>query len=201
MKNVHNIIRWIVVIIVSIFALTNAISLFKNVVLKEDTPYVLNYTSFIVASDSMKPKFGIDDFIIDKKINSEKDIDVGDIISYKYGEDIITNRISKIVVQDGEKLYIMKGDNTEIFVTINFLQMRGKYVYKIPYLGKLYKFIRTSLGLSISVAIIIIVIILGIVYEKRKKKKVIEKINEIKEEMENTTTEINKLQSDDANKK
>ena len=129
----------------------------------------------------MYPAINKGDAIIIKKIN-EDDIKVGDVVTFKVDEEIITHRIVGIENNGKENVYITKGDNnnvTDDFV-ISFEDIEGKQILKIPYLGNIVE------GLKNGIIIILVVLIFLIIHlnrleskeksdERREKKKISDK--------------------------
>ena len=68
-----------------------------------------HYHAIVVASGSMTPNLLKGDVVVIEKIN-KKDIQVGDVIAYKYDKRIIIHRLVKIVKVGNEMFYYTKGD-------------------------------------------------------------------------------------------
>ena len=195
---IRKIICWILLIIIAIIAIINVTLLVKNKIFKEKIPYVCGYVPFIMQTDDMKPVINIYDLIIDKEIKSEEDINTGDIISFQYGDKIITQKISKIVIQDGRKNYLMKSENSDNTIVTTFPNMTGKYVFKILYLGQVIEYTRTPFGLVLSIIIIVIPFIIVDLIIKRMR---INKLNKMKEELNQSIKEKQKLEEDENRRK
>ncbi len=113
-----------------------------------------DYDLLLVRSQSMEPAVKMGDMIITGPLNGpiNGDIKPGTIVTYlKLGKVPITHRVLSI---DGEKL-VMKGDAVEDPdpwpVTIS--DVKGVYLFKIPYAGFVLYFIRTKLGWFLSIII------------------------------------------------
>lgn len=122
---------------------------------------IFGYNGFIVLSDSMKATdFDAGDLIIIKKVEFS-DIKEGDIISYISQAqhnymDIVTHKIRRITVnEEGEQGFITYGTTTgvddEIIVTYPYII--GKYQFRIPKVGKILQFVKTTPGYIIFVLI------------------------------------------------
>ena len=83
-----------------------------------------------VSSNSMKPTFKKDDYIVIKK---QSEYEIGDIITYSLEENcLITHRI----IEKYENAFITKGDNNNV--------ADEKKIYKENILGKIIYYIRTG---------------------------------------------------------
>ena len=70
----------------------------------EDTAQVFEYKCFSVSSGGMESTLQIGDLVITKE-KEQKDIKVGDIISFKENKNTITHRVTKIIIEK-MKFYI-----------------------------------------------------------------------------------------------
>lgn len=94
----------------------------------------------------MKPTLNMGDMIINRPLNSplNGEISAGTIVTYKQGQRLVTHRVISI---DGDTL-VTKGDaatEPDIWpVTVS--DVKGTYLFKIPYLGYVSSFVQTKLG-------------------------------------------------------
>lgn len=108
---------------------------------------------FTIVSPSMEPNIMVYDVIVDFKVDSEKELKKGDIITF-YSESIntggytITHRIYDITKVDGETRYVTKGDNNATIDEgyITFEDVVGKVKYIVPKLGKVQFFMSSRVG-------------------------------------------------------
>lgn len=148
----------------------------KSFVYPDKVPDFFGYKPFIVLSGSMEPEFFAGDLVIVREEPAES-LAEGDIISFRQGGAVITHRIQKINLQDGQRIYTTKGDNNNVednfTVTDNMIE--GVYIYKISGLGNGAIFMQTPLGMILFIALPLILFILydflrRRYYERRKKK-------------------------------
>ena len=101
-----------------------------------------DYAMYMVRSESMRPAINIGDLIITGPLNGE--LKTGTIITYEYKKELVTHRVSSI---DGKTL-TTKGDATEDADpwSVAFSDIRGVFLFKIPYVGYLTNFVRTKQG-------------------------------------------------------
>ena len=101
-----------------------------------------DYEAQVVKSESMKPTLSINDVVIIGP--AEGKIKPGTIISYKVDGELVIHRV--VSVEDG--LILTKGDANEDPDTweVPISNVQGVFLCKIPYLGFLSSFVRTSVG-------------------------------------------------------
>ena len=135
-----------------------------------DTAQLFGYRCFSVASGSMEPTLQIGDLIITKE-KEQKDIKVGDIISFKEDNNTITHRVIKVISQNGEILYQTKGDNNNVSdeKNIKYEDVEGVYVNRIPKLGKVYIYIQKT---PVVISILIIMYIVYKIVEIKENRKI-----------------------------
>ena len=106
-----------------------------------------DYEAQVVRSESMKPTLNMGDVVI---IGPVKDpIRPGMIISYQRNEELVIHRVIEV---EGRYLET-KGDAVEDPDPwqVSTIDVQGVFVFKVPYLGFLSSFVRTSLGWSVLV--------------------------------------------------
>lgn len=112
-----------------------------------------DYGLYLVRSESMKPTINMGDLIITGPINGpfNGEIRPGTVVTYEYRKENITHRVKSI---DGQTL-VTKGDATEDPdpwpVTLS--DVRGIYLFKIPYLGYVTNFVQTKTGWFLTVIV------------------------------------------------
>lgn len=174
------IIYVLVYIIIIPILIYNFTLIIKSFIFKDEIPDFFGYKNFVIISESMEPTINVGDSIFVKEV-AEEDLKVNDIISYNINGEIITHRIVKIQNEDGEKVYITKGDNNraEDKWKITYEDIEGKYIFKINGFGKFMEMLKSKVFLGI----LIILIILSIVYNNNlSKKKLIRKEKRLKYE-------------------
>ena len=92
------------------------------------------FQAFSIGSGSMLPNIRIGDVVI---IEKTKDIEIGDIVAYKYNNYVIVHRIVNIEKVEDELYFYSKGDaNTDIDNYIIYEDMIiGEVKLKIPFIG------------------------------------------------------------------
>ena len=112
-----------------------------------------DYNLYLVRSESMKPAINMGDLIINGPLNGSINGEVkpGVIVTYEYSKELITHRVQSI---DGTTL-VTKGDATEgpDPWSVTMSDVKGIYLFKIPYVGFVTQFVRTKLGWFLTIII------------------------------------------------
>lgn len=157
-----SIILWAVILLAALFA-------FTTLATKDDTNVanLAGFTPMIVETDSMAPTFRAGDLIFIRKTDVTA-LKEGDIITFhtiinnEYA--LNTHRIDSIANLEGNRSYTTKGDNNEIADAhvISDGDIVGKYVGKMPGLGKVMDFLSSSMGFLL---IIVLPLLLFFIYQ------------------------------------
>lgn len=158
---VKNIVCWILIVVLAITLL-----IFLTTRIQGNTPTVFGYTIFRITTGSMEPELMVGDVILDKVVDDETEISVGDIITFEGGSQfdgkLVTHKVIKAPYTDsnGDIMLQTHGIANEIDDTpISISQVRAKMVCKIPYIDTLYNLFLTPSGLLILILLIILVFI------------------------------------------
>ena len=151
-KKISGIMFWILLIFITIYS---TFTIAQKLIWKDKTPSFMGYKNFIVLTGSMAPTLNEGDIVIVKETNN---IEVNDIIAFKIENSIVTHRVKEIYQEDNKEYYITKGDanNGTDNELLNKEDIEGKYVFKIPFVGKIVLLFRKPIG------IIILFIMLGL---------------------------------------
>ena len=158
---IKNIICWILIAVLAITLL-----IFLTTRIQGNTPTVFGYTIFRITTGSMEPELMVGDVILDKVVDDETEISVGDIITFEGGSQfegkLVTHKVIKAPYTDsnGDIMLQTHGIANEIDDTpISISQVRAKMLCKIPYIDTLYNLFLTPSGLLILILLIILVFI------------------------------------------
>ena len=95
------------------------------------------YYAIAVATGSMYPNINVGDVVIVDQHRDYKDLEVGQVIAYKYENVVVVHRICDILVVDKDYYFYTKGDNNE--QKDNYIiypeTILGDVKFKIPYIG------------------------------------------------------------------
>ena len=151
--------------ILIILLLTYNISLIiQAVVNPSKTPSFFGIKTYSIISGSMEPTIHTGDIVIAKETNKEN-LQIGDIISFRLGQSVVTHRIIGIEETENGEVYTTKGDknNTEDKVEIKIDLIEGKVIGRIPFMGKIAKLLHGN------ISIIVIILMVYIYYSHTSK--------------------------------
>lgn len=157
-----SIVLWAIILLAALFAFTTLATRDEM-----NVSSLAGFTPMMVETDSMAPTFSAGDLILIKKTDPAS-LKEGDIITFhtiienQYA--LNTHRIDSIVEQNGMRSYITKGDNNDIPDThvIADGDIVGKYVGKVSGLGKVMKFLSSSVGFLV---VIVLPLLLFFIYQ------------------------------------
>lgn len=159
-----SVVLWAVILVAALFAFTTLATRNTNQVAS-----LAGYTPLTVASDSMAPTFRTGDMIVIRKCDPSKLVE-GDIITFhtiinnQYA--LNTHRIAQIHEMNGVRSYVTKGDNNAI-ADVHMIadgDIVGKFVTKIPVMGKVMDFLSSSIGFLVVIVLPLLVFFIYQVY-------------------------------------
>ena len=100
----------------------------------------------------MEPAIQKGDLVITRTTDPAT-LNVGDIISFREGETVITHRIEELTEQNGEPAFITKGDMNQSTdaKTVSYSQVESSYLFKVAGLGDIAMFMQTPVGILVLV--------------------------------------------------
>ena len=111
------------------------------------------YNLYLVRSESMRPAINMGDLIITGPLNGliNGEVKSGTIVTYEKNKELVTHRVQSI---DGEAL-VTKGDAVEDSDPwpVTMSDVRGIYLFKVPFVGFLTSFIQTKIGWFLAIII------------------------------------------------
>lgn len=139
----------------------------------------------VVLSGSMSPTLEVDDLVI---VRARTGYDVGDIVVYQSGKDLIVHRIIEI---NGSEI-ITKGDaNESADIPISISAIKGEVAFSIPKAGVVVNFLKLP---AVGIVLLIGAFVLMEQSFRSEKRVDDEKLDEIKAEIRKLKQE---LESDD----
>jgi len=168
MKKTFKFLYYLVIVLISIVALLLIISIL---------PITGDFKVLAVLSGSMEPAIHTGSVVVIKPAGTYK---IGDIITFgKIGKNqtTITHRIYDIRLQEGQPIYITKGDanNAPDIKDITQTEIQGKVLFSIPLVGYAVDFAKQPLGFLLIIIIPALAIIIDevrkIVTEAKKNKQ------------------------------
>lgn len=164
-------IRLLYIIIIPII-IYDVILIIQTSIKPSVTPSIFGIKTFNIISGSMSPQININDVIIVKKCE-ETELNINDIISYKKGSEVISHRIIEIENRNNKRIYTTKGDSNQVpdDEKIDFNQIEGKYIGKIPKIGNILNFLKNKVVFGI----IFTILIIAYIHERKSISKRIER--------------------------
>jgi len=181
---IASVVLWCVILVAALYAFTTLATKGNGRVAS-----LFGYTPLSVQTDSMRPTFNAGDLIIIKKTDPAT-LKVGDIVTFhtiienQYA--LNTHRIYEIEESDGIRRYVTKGDNnlgSDANIITNG-DIVGKYVFRIPKLGKVMDFLSGSTGFLVCIVLPMLLFFIYQVYNlvmiamKMKKAQALEAAEE-----------------------
>ncbi|MCH5297080.1 MAG: signal peptidase I [Ruminococcus sp.] len=158
---IKNVICWILIAVLAV-----TLIVFLTTRIQGNTPTVFGYTIFRITTGSMQPELMIGDIILDKIVEDESEISVGDVVTFEGGSQfdnlLVTHKVieAPYIDSQGNVMLQTHGVANEIDDDpINFNQVRAKMVCKVPYIDTLYNLFLSPSGLLIMILLIILVFI------------------------------------------
>lgn len=176
-KKTNKIINSILYVLLAIVLVGNLFILIQAKMNDDKVPAIFGYKPFIVMSGSMESEIYTDDLIFVKTIDPTE-LKEKDIIAFKTDDNVVvTHRIVKILKNDDELKFTTKGDNNSSndVDLVDSKDVEGKYVSRIPKLGKWFLFISKPIGMIVSILIAIVIIFIyafvNFYFDKKNKDK------------------------------
>ena len=196
-RKAAGVIGVVLCLLIAPILIVNIILIVESFVNPDEVPGLIGITPMVVVTDSMKPTISGGDMVVDMKTDP-KDVKVGDIISFfdptRPDRDVvITHRVVRI--EEGETIsFYTKGDanNTEDPVPVPEDLLVGVYRFTIPLLGSIVLFMRTTVGVIVSVVLPVLAIIAYELLKVRKREK------EQRAEAEKLRAEVESLKDEKA---
>ncbi len=177
-KLLKAIIVYLAYIIIVPFIIYDVYLIAHKIMNPNSSPEIFGMKTFNIISGSMEPNISVDDIVITKKCD-KMDIQLNDIITYRAEGETITHRVINIEFINNKVYYTTKGDSNEVadLKKVEYSQIEGKYVGRIPKIGKIFIFFKNSINFFITLTILFLCYLWQ---RKSIKKKILRKEKRIK---------------------
>lgn len=173
-----------VVDIILVIIIYNIILVSISCINKIEEINIFGYTGYRIITESMKPNINSGDVVLVKTINGDKEeIKKGDVITFRKNLEVITHRVIDIEENNGENVYVTKGDNNNLEdqERVEKSELLGKVVVVIPYLGNIIGILENKIIFLILVLIFLILLLCKInIQEKKENRRLKKKIDDEK---------------------
>ncbi len=209
-KLIANILSWTALAILLVIAafllyLTVASKLYAS----KGAKYEPKFSLYTIISPSMEPNLRVYDIIVDQRVDSPNDIQIGDIITFISTSSIssnktITHRVIDIIIdENGNYEYKTKGDNniSPDLANAEYKNIIGKVLFKIPQLGRIQFFLANQGGWLVAIVIPALIIIFKDILKITKLVKINKKADEVAKQKEAEEKERLKKQEEEEERK
>lgn len=181
-KKIFNTVIYLILIPVLVYNISLIIQALIN---PKETPSFLGIKTYVIISGSMQPELDIGDIVVVKKVE-KKQLNKGDIISFRQGQNVITHRIYDITLEENELKIQTKGDNnnTKDEGIITYNDIEGKVIKKVSKLGNIVITLKGKKIILIIILIIYVYLIYDGIVKKRKNKRRIKRLEHEKKRWE-----------------
>lgn len=191
-RKISKIIGVVICIILVLIFIMNVTIIIKSYMNPNKVIDFFGMKPFIVRTSSMEGTIDGGDLIVTKSVDPSE-LEVGDIISYKMEQSIITHRIIERTEIDGEPAFVTKGDanNTADDEPVTFKQVESVYLFRLPKMGSLAIYMQTPVGMLVFIGIPLCCFILfDIIKRKRQNEKEKAKENEMLAELDRLHSQL-----------
>lgn len=130
-------------------------------------PSIFGYSGMSVISGSMEPAYSVGDYLLVKQDNQH--LQVGDVVTYRADEMLITHRITEIV---DENYVVTKGDaNNAPDGVIAIENIIGETKASIPFLGYLMMMLNDTNGIYVIMGILALIVLWPFSTKKHSKNQ------------------------------
>jgi signal peptidase len=173
-RKLNSVLRILLIVVISILLGWKIYSWNAKTLVGNALAMPFGYGITVVLSGSMQPELSVDDIVL---IQAQESYSIGDIIVYQDSTSLVIHRIVNIC--NGE--VITQGDANDIPDNpITIADIKGKKIAKIPRLGVVVRFLKSSSGFL--VVLVVAIVLLEVPYYLEKKKSLDEQ-EKIKEEI------------------
>lgn len=161
-----SVISWIIVSVLVLLSLFNIILALQRKFANKVQPTVLGFSTAIISTGSMSGTIEVNDFIL---IHTQKNYEIGDIVTYEGNTSSVTHRIVDIT-DDG---FVTKGDanNAADIAPVSPDRVVGKVILVMPKFGRIIVYLQTPLGMLTTIAAAILIIEIPTLIERKKSKE------------------------------
>lgn len=161
-KVIGKVLSWalfVILLIAAVFLLYYFVA--TKIYAAKGSGYEPRFSIYTIASGSMEPKIKVYDAIVNIKVDSPNDIEVGDVITFVSTSLLspgktITHRVIAITQdEEGKVCYQTQGDANDIAdqACAKYHNIIGKVIFKIPQLGRVQKLLASKGGWLIFILI------------------------------------------------
>lgn len=187
----RNILRGFLILVIGLTVGLSIYTLNAKKVMHDAMPMPLGFGMSVVLTGSMEPVLEPNDLVF---VKATDDFAVGDIAVYQSGMTLIIHRI--IDIDEAEGKVLPKGDaNNTDDGWIEASALKGKFVFRIPFVGLLIKAIKSLPGVIIIIGLSAFLMIRS---RRNEQKEKTDGLHDIREEIEKLKSEMTAGQDENA---
>ena len=129
---------------------------------------LVGLTPYTVLSGSMEPAYHVGSLIYVRPIDAQ-DIEVGTPLTFTVsdGSLVATHRVVEIITENGETLYITKGDANDVTdPPLKYSRVIGSPVFSIPFLGYFSTWLQSGAGVIAGIALAAMLLLTSLLTER-----------------------------------
>lgn len=186
-KKMSKIIGTLLTITILLLVMMAVLLVTQILIHPSEIPNICGIKILQVMSGSMADVFNVGDIVIIKEVKQQEKLEIGDIITFKKNETIVTHRITNITKSYENLEFTTKGDNNNAQdpEKVKFQEIEGKYICKISIIGDLITFMKKPMGMALILILPMLAIIIIITKDiKRQKREAIRREKRLKHEFD-----------------
>lgn len=128
---------------------------------------LVGLTPYTVLSGSMEPTYHVGSLIYVRPIDAQE-IEVGTPLTFTVsdGSLVATHRVVELITENGETLYITKGDANDVTdPPLEYSRVIGSPVFSIPYLGYFSTWLQSGAGVIAGIALAAMLLLTSLLTE------------------------------------
>ena len=174
MKAGRIILRALLILVISVTLGLTVYTWNARRVMHNELPMPFGIGASVVLTGSMEPTLKVNDLVIVKTADS---YEVGDIVVFQNGDELIIHRIVELDIEN--ERVTTKGDANDIddsstIGRIPLTAIKGKYSFRIPFVGLIIKGLKTVPGIIIILALSVYLMIRSWKNERKESEQDIE---------------------------
>lgn len=185
LKNLGSILSWtalVLLIFIAIFLLYVGVS--TKLYATRGSAFEPKFSLYTIISPSMQPNLNVYDTIIDKRVDSASEVEIGDVITFISTSSLsrgmtVTHRVIDIIkAEDGTVQFQTKGDNnlTPDTAYVTESNILGRVILRLPQLGRIQFFLANQGGLLLVVVVPAIIVLIRYIIKLIRLTQVQEKV-------------------------
>ncbi len=174
-------LRFVVIVICGIVLGVNVYLANARNLMGNRLPMPFGVGAAVVLSGSMEPELSVGDLIL---VKEAEDVSVNDVVVYQQKNSLVVHR----VVDVNGMLVTTQGDaNNVADDPVDLSLVKGKVCFVVPAIGTLIQFLKTPVGIILTIALAIMLVEIPRRSEMKKdeeeRQKLIDEINQLKKEI------------------